>query len=99
VSKKKKKKNMNEQRPTPNKKGITRKYHTLITILHKVADAILGMAGGVESLDRNPLADFKRLTMLGSHCHGCAILSPDNREFTELFKLFLLVYFLIPINR
>ena len=79
---------MNEQRPTPNKKGITRKYHTLITILHKVADAILGMAGGVESLDRNPLADLKRLTMLGSHCHGCAILSPDNREFTELFKLF-----------
>lgn len=79
---------MNEQRPTSNKKGISCKYHALITILHKVTDAILSVAGGVESLGRNPLADLERLTMLGSRRHGCAVLSSDDRECTELFKLF-----------
>lgn len=89
---------MNERRPTSNKKGIPCEHHPLITILHKVTDAILSVAGGVESLDRNPLADLKRLTMLGSRRHGCAILSSDDRECTELFKLISLVCGLFPMD-
>lgn len=63
------KNNYKQTRPTSNKKSISRKYHPLVTILHEVTDAILSVAGGVESLDRNPLADLKRLTMLGSRRH------------------------------
>jgi len=87
-----------ERRPTANKKGITCEYHTLIAILHKVTDAILSMAGGVESLDRNPLADLKRLAMFRGSRHGCAILSSDNREFTELLKLVFISIGLFPMD-
>lgn len=63
--------------------GISSEDNLSSTVLHEPADAILCMAWGVESLDRD-VADFETFAILWSLCYTLAILASDDRLSLEL---------------
>lgn len=73
---------------TTNEKGIARKHGLVTAILQIEANAVLSMAGCVDSLERD-IAKLKRLTMLGGLGDAITILASDDVQCwsTKLRKL------------
>lgn len=63
---------------TSNEQGIASEDDFLISVFHKVADAVLGMAGGVERCNLDTLADFERFFMCRCFCHFRTVLATDD---------------------
>jgi hypothetical protein len=69
------------------KQGVAGKHDLVVAVLHKEADAVLGVAGGVQGLDRDA-ADVEGLAVLGRPGHLLAVLAADDLEgLAELGEL------------
>lgn len=73
---------------TSDEQRIPRKHGLLLSILRKIADAILRMAGGMQSRDRNSLPDLEFLTVLWRLGDQLAVFPGDYGKFAELFELY-----------
>ena len=55
--------------------------------MHEIADAILGMAWGMQSSDGNPLANLELLSMRRCLGDRLAVLAANDLELTKLLQL------------
>lgn len=69
---------------TSDKQCVTREDNALISILHKIADAVLCMARGMECLDRNSLSNLEFLLMSRALSDRLAVFATNNRELAKL---------------
>lgn len=63
---------------TANEKSVTGEDRAVVAILKQVADAILGVAGRVQSFDLDVVADRESVSMAGSLGDLIAVLSADD---------------------
>ena len=59
---------------------IAREDDLVVAVLHKVADAVLGVARRVQRLDADVLPDGKGLAVAGRLGHLLAVLAADDVE-------------------
>ena len=58
-------------------KGVASEHYPVIAVFHVPADAVLSMAGSVESLDRD-VSDLEALAIGWSFCDRLCVLSCDD---------------------
>ena len=69
---------------TPNEQRVAREDGTVISVLEKVANAVLGVARCVQSFDLDALADCKGFLMCRSLGDLCAVSSTNDRNGVSL---------------
>ena len=60
------------------KQSVACEHYPVIAVLHVPADAVLGMAGGVESLDGD-VSDIEAFAMSWGLCDSFGVLSRNDR--------------------
>jgi len=80
---------LKEASTTTNEKRVSSKHSAVISllVLEQVADAVLGVARSVQSLDRDAGADAECLAVLWRRRHLSAVLAADDRDLVGLEHL------------
>lgn len=72
---------------TANEQGVAGENSTVIAIFKEVADTVLSMAGCVQRLHCNAIANRERLAMAGGLGDFCAVLAADDGKRKGLENL------------
>lgn len=71
---------LEETTTSTNEQGVASKDGSLVAVLEQVADAVLSMAGGVQSFDLDTRADREGLAVGWGLCDLGAVLASDHRH-------------------
>ncbi len=72
---------------TSDEQRVPGKHHTILSILHQIADAVLRVTGRMKRRDGDLLSNGELLAMLRCLGNRLAILATRYRQTTELIKL------------
>jgi hypothetical protein len=65
---------------TADEQSIASEHDFLVSVFHKVADAVLGMTGRMERCDFDAIANFERFFMCGGLGHFRAVFATNDRD-------------------
>lgn len=72
---------------TSNEQGVTGEHSPLVAILHVITDTILGVARGVQGLDRDTISDLEDLTIGRGRGNRLAIGASNHGKLAKFSQL------------